>query len=180
MNASGETVLVTGGTGFVAGWCIVELLQRGYRVRTTVRDPSKQAAVRGAVLSAGTGCDRLSFAVADLTSDDGWDAAVAGCDFVLHVASPLGRDATGNELIAPGARRNVARASRSNEGGRQARRHDVGRSRGATCPMAQAASATRRSGPTQPIASLTPTGFPRFSQNVPHGISWPKTPAQPN
>ena len=66
-----------------------------------MRDPSKQAAVRTAVLSTGTCCDRLSFAVADLTSDDGWDAAVASCDFVLHVASPLGRDATGNDLIGP-------------------------------------------------------------------------------
>ncbi|MEV0379485.1 NAD-dependent epimerase/dehydratase family protein [Nonomuraea sp. NPDC050643] len=97
-----ETVLVTGGTGYVAGWCVLELLQRGYQVRTTVRDASKEAAVRAAV---GPG-DRLSFVVADLTGDDGWDAAVAGCDYVLHVASPLGADtatdtATDTALTAP-------------------------------------------------------------------------------
>ena len=47
--------------------------------------------------------DRLSFCVADLTQDDGWDAAVAGCDYVLHVASPLGSGAAGDRdaLIAP-------------------------------------------------------------------------------
>jgi dihydroflavonol-4-reductase len=91
-----ETVLVTGGTGFVAGWCIAELLQRGYRVRTTVRNLAKEASVRAAVAFAG-GSDRLAFVAADLTRDEGWDAAVAGCAYVLHVASPLG----GNEIRDP-------------------------------------------------------------------------------
>jgi dihydroflavonol-4-reductase len=88
-----ETVLVTGGTGFVAGWCIVELLQQGYEVRTTVRSPSRQDAVRHAVSTVVDPGDRLSFAVADLTTGDGWADAVKGCDYVLHVASPLGLDA---------------------------------------------------------------------------------------
>jgi nucleoside-diphosphate-sugar epimerase len=97
-----ETVLVTGGTGFVAGWCIVELLWRGYAVRTTVRGLSKEAAVRAAVASGGAPDDRLAFFAADLMNDDGWDAAVADCDYVLHVASPLGGDtpADRNALIA--------------------------------------------------------------------------------
>jgi dihydroflavonol-4-reductase len=47
-----QTVLVTGGTGFIAGWCIVQLLERGYVVRTTVRDPSKEQRVRAAVASS--------------------------------------------------------------------------------------------------------------------------------
>jgi dihydroflavonol-4-reductase len=85
-----ETVLVTGGTGFVAGWCIVKLLERGYTVRTTLRALSKEATVRAAVASQTDAGGRLSFLAADLTSDDGWDAAMAGCDYVLHVASPLG------------------------------------------------------------------------------------------
>lgn len=98
-----ETVLVTGGTGFIAGWCIVQLLERGYNVRTTVRDVSKEPRVRAAIAGAKVATDRLAFALADLNSDEGWDAAVAGCQYVLHVASPLGggtsvdRDA----LIAP-------------------------------------------------------------------------------
>jgi len=83
-----ETVLVTGGSGFVASWCIAELLQRGYAVRTTLRSGAKEAAVRKAVGSIPTD-GRLTFAIADLTKDAGWDAALAGCDYVLHVASPL-------------------------------------------------------------------------------------------
>lgn len=84
-----QTVLVTGGTGFIAGWCIIELLQRGYAVRTTIRCPSKEPAVRAAIASAGASGDRLSLFAADLSKDEGWDAAMRGCDYVLHIASPL-------------------------------------------------------------------------------------------
>jgi nucleoside-diphosphate-sugar epimerase len=84
-----ETVLVTGGSGFVGGWCVVELLKRGYAVRTTVRSLSKAPAVYAMVAKAVDPADRLEFFAADLTQDEGWDEAVAGCDYVLHVASPL-------------------------------------------------------------------------------------------
>jgi len=84
-----QTVLVTGATGFVAGWSIAELLRRGYTVRATVRGQSNDARVRAAVARAVEPGDRLSLVKADLLDDDGWDAAVAGCDYVLHVASPL-------------------------------------------------------------------------------------------
>lgn len=98
-----ETVLVTGGSGFIAGWCIVQLLERGYTVRTTVRDPAKEPRVRAAVAGAKAAAGSLRFAVADLNSDAGWDAAVAGCQYVLHVASPLGGGTPGdrNSLVAP-------------------------------------------------------------------------------
>lgn len=98
-----ETVLVTGGSGFIAGWCIVQLLERGYTVRTTVRDPGKEQRVRAAVAGAKGAAGSLHFAVADLNSDEGWDAAVAGCQYVLHVASPLGGGTPGdrNSLVAP-------------------------------------------------------------------------------
>lgn len=85
-----KTVLVTGGTGFVAGWCIVELLRRGYRVRTTLRDLAKAPAVRMAVATQVGAGDRLAFCAADLTADGGWQAAMAGCDYVLHVARRWG------------------------------------------------------------------------------------------
>ncbi len=99
-----ESVLVTGGTGYVAGWCIAELLRRGYAVRTTVRGHSKEEAVRTATATVVDPADRLSFVVADLTSDDGWDEAMAGIDYVLHVAQPLGNgDSTdADSLIVPG------------------------------------------------------------------------------
>jgi len=98
-----ETVLVTGGTGFVAGWCIVELLRQGSVVRATLRDMSKARAARTAVASTGVPVERLSFLPADLTSDKGWDTAMMGCDYVLHVASPLGRDASRDRdaLVGP-------------------------------------------------------------------------------
>lgn len=96
-----ETVLVTGGTGFVGAWCIVELLKRGYAVRTTVRKLSRAQSVIDAVSREVAPGDRLTFAAADLNSDDGWDAAAAGCDYVLHVASPLGGGAGDDTLIAP-------------------------------------------------------------------------------
>jgi dihydroflavonol-4-reductase len=113
-----ETVLVTGGTGYVAGWCIISLLERGYDVRTTVRSLNKTEGVRAAVATAVAADDRLSFAVADLTADEGWDKAVEGVDYVLHVASPLGdaasRDA--DSLIVPardGALRVLGAATRA-------------------------------------------------------------------
>ncbi|MFC1433837.1 NAD-dependent epimerase/dehydratase family protein [Streptacidiphilus sp. N1-3] len=98
-----ETVLVTGGSGYIAGWCITELLRNGYEVRTTVRSRGKEQAVLDAVSTQLDPAGRLSFAVADLTADDGWDDAVKGVDYVLHVASPLGGGATDDPdaMIAP-------------------------------------------------------------------------------
>ena len=82
-------MLVTGGSGYLGGWCIAGLLERGHSVRTTVRDARREADVRAALAGQVDAGDRLEFAVADLSSDDGWAEAVAGCDYVLHVASPF-------------------------------------------------------------------------------------------
>ena len=96
-------VLVTGGSGFLGGWCVIELLRRGYTVRTTVRSLSREAQVRAAVGSEVDPGDRLTVVAADLTSDEGWPAAVAGCDYVLHVASPFPpkQPKDPDELIVP-------------------------------------------------------------------------------
>ena len=112
---SGETVLVTGGSGYIGGWCVASLLQRGYVVRTTVRDLAKEPAVRASLAQITDPGARLSFHAANLTADAGWDEAVAGCDYVLHVASPLGvaNPKDPNDLIVPareGARRAVGAA----------------------------------------------------------------------
>jgi nucleoside-diphosphate-sugar epimerase len=98
---SGETVLVTGGSGFIGSYCILDLLRGGYRVRTTVRSPDREGTVRQ--LLGAESADALTFATADLTADDGWAEAVAGCDYVLHVASPfpLGAPKHEDELIVP-------------------------------------------------------------------------------
>jgi nucleoside-diphosphate-sugar epimerase len=104
MVEPGGTVLVTGGTGFLGGWCGVELVRRGYAVRTTIRDLRRADEVRASFAAAGveTG-DRLSIAAADLNADDGWEDAAAGCDYVLHVASPFppAQPKDPDELIVP-------------------------------------------------------------------------------
>ncbi len=110
-------VLVTGGSGFIAGHTILQLLEHGHLVRTTVRSLSREEDVRSVLTAAGmVNGDALSFVAADLLSDDGWPAAVQGCDYVLHVASPVHPGAVANEddLIVPardGALR-VLRAAR--------------------------------------------------------------------
>jgi nucleoside-diphosphate-sugar epimerase len=106
-----QLVLVTGGSGFIGAHCIKRLHQDGYRVRTTVRSLSREAEVREMV-----GDGPLEVVSADLTEDAGWAEAVAGCDAVLHVASPfpLGQPKHEDELIVPardGALR-VLRAAR--------------------------------------------------------------------
>ena len=90
--ATNERVLVTGGTGYLGTWCIVYALERGYRVRTTIRSLKRADEVRKSLKTAGVTqdqADSVEFAAADLTSDDGWPDACKDCTYVLHVASPL-------------------------------------------------------------------------------------------
>jgi dihydroflavonol-4-reductase len=88
-EGDGKTVLVTGGSGYLGGWCIIDLLQRGYRVRTTVRNPSRERDVHAAVESQVGQEPHLTVHQADLMSDEHWDNIIEGCEYVLHVASPF-------------------------------------------------------------------------------------------
>ncbi|MFC4907725.1 SDR family oxidoreductase [Actinomadura gamaensis] len=110
-----EQVLVTGGSGFLGAHCVLTLLERGYRVRTTVRTPSRASEVREMLRRGGIDAmDALSFATADLTADAGWADAVSGCDYVLHVASPFPATLPDHEdeLIVP-AREGTLRVLRA-------------------------------------------------------------------
>ena len=104
------TVLVTGGSGYIAGFLIRQLVGEGWTVHTTIRDLSRESEVR-ARLSVDN--DRLYFFAADLTSDAGWAEAMAGCSHVAHVASPFPPTAVkhADELIVP-AREGTLRALR--------------------------------------------------------------------
>jgi len=104
MNTKQEVVLVTGGSGFIGMYCILQLLTAGYRVRTTVRSLGREADVRAGLKAGGVEAgDQLTFFQADLLSDAGWVEAVAGCDYVLHVASPfpVNQPKDENDLILP-------------------------------------------------------------------------------
>jgi nucleoside-diphosphate-sugar epimerase len=111
------TVLVTGGSGFIGSHAILQLLNVGHHVRTSVRSLHREPDVRAMLKQGGSEPgDRLSFVAADLEQDAGWPAAVAGCDYVLHLASPFPASVPrhDDELIIPareGALR-VLRASR--------------------------------------------------------------------
>jgi nucleoside-diphosphate-sugar epimerase len=98
------TVLVTGGSGFVGSRIILQLLAGDYQVRTTVRSAKRESDVRAMLKEGGAEPgNRLSFFVADLESDAGWSEAIAGCDYVLHVASPFPKSIPKREedLIVP-------------------------------------------------------------------------------
>jgi nucleoside-diphosphate-sugar epimerase len=103
-NQQSGTVLVTGGSGFIGVHCILQLLQAGYRVRTTVRSLQREGDVRRMLKNGGVeAAEALSFYAADLNADAGWPEAATGCQYVLHVASPFPVEAPRDEeeLIRP-------------------------------------------------------------------------------
>lgn len=110
------TVLVTGGSGFIGSHALLQLLAAGHDVRATLRHLQREAGLRALLRANGADDARLRICAADLTQHAGWTDAVAGCDFVLHIASPFpaGIPKHEDELIVPardGALR-VLRAAR--------------------------------------------------------------------
>ena len=98
-----NTTLLTGISGYIGLYCAKELLEAGYAVRGTVRSQSKGQEVCETLAAASVDTKNLSFVELDLTSDRGWNDAAAGCDFVMHVASPfvVANPKNPQEMISP-------------------------------------------------------------------------------
>ena len=98
-----KKVLVTGISGFVGQHCAAELLKKGYSVRGSVRNLSRTHEVVRGISKEIDPKGNLEFCELDLMKDEGWDMAMQGCDYVLHIASPfvvkVPKDE--NELIKP-------------------------------------------------------------------------------
>ncbi len=103
------TVLVTGGSGYIAGFLIRLLIERGWTVNTTIRNLAREPEVRAAL---GVPAERLRFFAADLERDDGWAEAMAGCSHVAHVASPFPAEKMPDEALIRPARDGALRALR--------------------------------------------------------------------
>ena len=84
-----DKVLVTGASGFIGLHCIAQLLQAGYQVKGSLRSRARESEIRNALSKVVNTENRLEICELDLLKDDGWDEAVSGCDYVMHVASPL-------------------------------------------------------------------------------------------
>ncbi|SHN09420.1 NAD-dependent epimerase/dehydratase family protein [Chitinophaga sp. CF418] len=93
-----ETVLVTGGSGFIASYCIIALLSKGYKVKASLRSLNRVADVKQ-MLSVGgiQDFDNLSFVQADLSHERGWKEAAEGCSYIIHPASPTPNPAAKHE-----------------------------------------------------------------------------------
>ncbi|CAL5005315.1 unnamed protein product [Urochloa decumbens] len=87
-NMAKGKVCVTGASGFIASWLVKRLLESGYQVLGTVRDPGNQKKV-GHLWDLEGARERLELVRADLLEEGSFDDAVMACEGVFHTASPI-------------------------------------------------------------------------------------------
>ena len=113
-----EKVLVTGATGYIGLHCIQQLLDQGYAVNGSVRSPERKDEIYDALKKHNTPTENLKIFTFNLTEDDGWDEGMEGCDYLMHVASPLALANHGEEFfVGPavsGAKRALKFAKKHN------------------------------------------------------------------
>ena len=105
-----EKVLVTGATGFIGLHCIDQLLNQGYAVNGSLRSPKRKDEIFNALKNKNTPTENLNLFIFNLTEDDGWDEGMKGCDYLLHIASPLSVKAYDDDFFVKPAVAGVKRA----------------------------------------------------------------------
>ena len=114
-----EKVLVTGATGYIGLHCIHQLLNQGYAVNGSVRSPERKDEIFEALKDHNTPTENLSIFTFDLNDDEGWDQGMDGCDYLLHVASPIALENHNEDFFVKPAVAGVKRAMKF------AKRHNV-------------------------------------------------------
>lgn len=105
-----EKVLVTGATGYIGLHCIHQLLNQGYAVNGSVRSPERKDEIFEALKNQNTPTENLSIFTIDLNDDEGWDQGMDGCDYLLHVASPIALENHNEDFFVKPAVAGVKRA----------------------------------------------------------------------
>ena len=114
-----EKVLVTGATGYIGLHCIHQLLNQGYAVNGSVRSPERKDEIFEALKNHNTSTENLNIFVFDLNDDEGWDEGMEGCDYLLHVASPIALENHNEDFFVKPAVAGVKRAMK------YAKKHNV-------------------------------------------------------
>ena len=84
-----KKVFVSGGSGYIAMYCIKILIEKGYHIVTSVREKSQIELVKKSLSKNNVPFENIDFTILNLLKDEGWDDALRGCEYVLHVASPV-------------------------------------------------------------------------------------------
>jgi len=105
-----EKVLVTGATGYIGLHCIQQLLDQGYAVNGSLRSLERKDEIFESLESNNTSTEHLKLFSFNLNEDDGWDEGMEGCDYLIHVASPIALERKSEDFFVKPAVAGVKRA----------------------------------------------------------------------